>query len=226
MVPDGQQALDLVTAKHFDCVLMDVQMPVMDGSEATREIRHFEADHGRSRTFIVAMTAHAMKGDEEKFLANGMDEYISKPFRVERLKEVLEIAKAHKRDMAAAIDSELELSFSQRLDEMHEEDREDVLSVAGILSDTLPKDLYKLECALREQNWKQVGFMAHSLKGVSGIFGANKIVSLAIELEAVAKREDLSAAREVSERFVHELRVLLGEVEIELKKRSMSSDAF
>ncbi|CAA6677322.1 MULTISPECIES: response regulator [unclassified Lentimonas] len=225
VVADGKQAVDLVLSKQFDCVLMDVQMPVMDGSEATREIRRFEADQGRPSVFIVAMTAHAMKGDEEKFLENGMDEYISKPFRVERLKEVLEIAKAHKREVADAAGPDLDLSFSQRLDEMHEEDREDVLSVAGILSDTLPKDLHKLDCALREKNWKQIAFMAHSLKGVSGVFGASNIVSLAVELEAVAKRENVSAAREVSGRFVHELRVLLGEVEIELKKRSMSSDA-
>ena len=227
VVPDGLQAVDLVAAKHFDCVLMDVQMPVMDGTEATRVIRRVEDGSQRAPTFIVAMTAHAMKGDEEKFIANGMDEYISKPFRVERLKEVLEIAKAHKHALADSIDAglELDLSFLQRLDEMGEEDREDVLSVAGILSDTLPNDLYKLECALREADWKQLGFMAHSLKGVAGIFGASQIVSLAIELEAVAKRRDLPAAREVSERFVHELRVLLGEVEIELKKRSMSPDA-
>jgi two-component system sensor histidine kinase/response regulator len=225
IVPDGQQAVDLVMSKHFDCVLMDVQMPVMDGSEATREIRRLEADRERPSTFIVAMTAHAMKGDEEMFLANGMDEYISKPFRVQRLREVLEVAKSYKRDLADAIHSALELSFSQRLDEMGEEDREDVLSVAGILSDTLPKDLYKLECALRERNWKQICFMAHSLKGVAGVFGASKTVSLAIELEAVSRRGDLLAVREVAGRFVHELRVLLGEVEIELKKRSMSSDA-
>ena len=79
VVPNGQQAVELVAAKHFDCVLMDVQMPVMDGSEATREIRRLEAEDGRSPAFIVAMTAHAMKGDEEKCLSNGMDEYISKP---------------------------------------------------------------------------------------------------------------------------------------------------
>ena len=227
VVPDGQQALELVMAKYFDCVLMDVQMPVMDGGEATRQIRRFEDESQRSPTFIVAMTAHAMKGDEEKFIANGMDEYISKPFRVERLKEVLEIAKEHRRELADSADPELELglSFSQRLNEMDAEDREDVLSVAGILSETLPNDLHKLESALGEVDWKQVAFMAHSLKGVAGVFGASKIVALAIELEAVAKCHDLTAAREVSARFVHELHVLLGEVEIELKKRSMSSDA-
>lgn len=223
VVPDGQQAVEMVATQHFDCVLMDLQMPVMDGSEATREIRRFEAAHRRAPAFIVAMTAHAMKGDEGKCLANGMDEYISKPFRVERLKEVLEIAKTHK--TAEAIDSRLDLNFVERLDEMDEEDREDVLSVAVILPQTLPKDIYKLECALHGQDWKQVGFMAHSLKGVAGVFGAVKIVAQGAELEYAAIRGDVEAMRDASARFIHELRVLLGEVEIELKKRSMQSDA-
>ena len=225
VVPDGQQAVEMVTAKHFDCVLMDLQMPVMDGSEATREIRRFETEHERVPAFIVAMTAHAMKGDEEGCLANGMNEYISKPFRVERLKEVLEIAKAYKHETAEAIDSGLDLSFAERLNKMDEEDCEDVLSVAVILPQTLPKDIYKLECALREQSLKQVGFMAHSLKGVAGVFGADHIVAQGEELEGASKRGDLHAVCEVSARFIHELRVLLGEVEIELNKRSMSPEA-
>ena len=225
VVPDGQQAVEMVTAKHFDCVLMDLQMPVMDGREATHEIRRIEGERERVPAFIVAMTAHAMKGDEEKCLGYGMNEYISKPFRVARLKEVLEIAKAYKHKMAAAIDSELNLSFAERLDEMDEEDREDVLSVAVILPQTLPKEIYKLECALREQNRKKVSFMAHSLKGVAGVFGAVHVVAQGVELEAASKCGDLQAMREVSERFIHELRGLLGEVEIELKKCSLSSDA-
>lgn len=225
VVPDGQQAVDLVLAQSFDCVLMDVQMPVMDGTEATREIRRLEGAAQRAPTFIVAMTAHAMKGDAERFIAHGMNEYLSKPFRVERLKEVLEIAKAHQSAVAGAVGFEQRRSFSQRFDEMDEEEREDVLSVAGMLSDTLPNDLYQLEYALREPDWKQVGFMAHTLKGVAGIFGASQIVSLANELEAAAQAGDLPVAREVADRFVHELHVLVDEVEAELSKRSMSTDA-
>ncbi len=225
VVPDGQQAVEMVATKYFDCVLMDLQMPVMDGSEATREIRRFEAEHGRAPAFIVAMTAHAMKGDEGKCLASGMDEYISKPFRGARLKEVLEIAKAHKQEWATAIGSPLDLNFAERLGEMDEEDREDVLSVAVILPQTLAKDIYKLECALEGRDLKRVGFMAHSLKGVAGVFGAVKIVAQGAELEVASERGDVQATRVASAKFIHELRVLLGEVEIELNQHSMSPDA-
>lgn len=222
VVPDGQQAVEMVKATRFDCVLMDLQMPVMDGSEATRAIRRFEMERKRAPTFIVAMTAHAMKGDAEKCIADGMNEYISKPFRVERLKEVLAIAQVRKRELADVVDSgaELDLSFAERLCKMDEEDRVDVLSVAEILPVSLPKDIYKLETALAECDFKQVSFMAHSLKGVAGVFGAAKIVELGMALEDISSStQNPAAAQRASDRFIHELRVLLGEVEIELAKR-------
>lgn len=225
VVPDGQQAVERVTTQQFDCVLMDIQMPVMDGNEATREIRRIEAQSGRAPSFIVAMTAHAMKGDADKCIANGMNEYISKPFRVEHLKEVLEAAKTYKSESSKAAEPALDLSFAERLDVMDEADREDLLSVAVILPQSMPQDIYKLECALREEDLKQVSFMVHSLGSVAGVFGATQIVTLGAEFMAICERADLQAVHTVSERFIHELRVLLGEVEIELKKRSISSDS-
>jgi CheY-like chemotaxis protein len=77
---NGEQALRAVADDHFDVVLMDVQMPVMDGFEATAAIRRNEQQSGRHLP-IVALTAHAMQGDREKCLAAGMDGYISKPIR-------------------------------------------------------------------------------------------------------------------------------------------------
>ncbi|MBF0224063.1 MAG: response regulator [Desulfobacterales bacterium] len=76
---DGNEALELFKKNIFDAILMDVQMPEMDGFEATRLIRKFEAEIGDSHIPIIAMTAHAMKGDEEKCLQAGMDAYVSKP---------------------------------------------------------------------------------------------------------------------------------------------------
>lgn len=80
-VSDGKQAVDAVTTGKFDVVLMDVSMPVMSGIEATKCIRGFEETMGAPRTPIIALTAHAMKGDKERCLASGMDDYCSKPLR-------------------------------------------------------------------------------------------------------------------------------------------------
>ncbi len=88
VVADGAQAVAAVQRESFDLVLMDVQMPQMDGLEATVQIR--AAECGGKRLPIVAMTAHAMKGDRERCLAAGMDEYLTKPVEAEELYEVLE----------------------------------------------------------------------------------------------------------------------------------------
>ena len=102
---DGREAIDAVFAEDFDVVLMDVQMPVMDGFEATVEIRRREEGTGR-HVAIVAMTAHAMKGDKERCIESGMDEYVPKPIRPEELfgsmAKALEIADQAKADTDAA----------------------------------------------------------------------------------------------------------------------------
>jgi len=88
VVPNGKEAVQAALEEEFDCILMDVQMPEMDGLRATSEIRKHEELSGR-RTPIVAMTAHAMKGDREKCLLAGMDAYLPKPFKPEELVEVI-----------------------------------------------------------------------------------------------------------------------------------------
>jgi signal transduction histidine kinase/CheY-like chemotaxis protein len=84
-VPDGSQALDALRAAAFDCVLMDIQMPRMDGSEATRRIRQ---DLGLAVP-VIALTAHAMQGDREKYLTQGFDDYLAKPVTIKELERVL-----------------------------------------------------------------------------------------------------------------------------------------
>ena len=92
---NGQEALDKFRAGNFDVILMDVQMPVMDGFEATQLIRAVEKESG-SRTPIVALTAHAMKGDRERCLEAGMDDYISKPINNKELTDALARIRAEK----------------------------------------------------------------------------------------------------------------------------------
>ena len=87
---NGQEALDILATQSFDVILMDMQMPVMDGIEATQRIRAGEAEHQLSRTPIIAMTAAAMQDDRDACLAAGMDDYLSKPIRVKELQEKLQ----------------------------------------------------------------------------------------------------------------------------------------
>jgi CheY-like chemotaxis protein len=86
---NGREAVDAFEGERFDLILMDVQMPKMDGLEATRLIREKEAERG-GHISIVAMTAHAMKGDRDECLAAGMDDYMSKPFKPKELYSIIE----------------------------------------------------------------------------------------------------------------------------------------
>ena len=88
VVGDGRQAVQAIREQEFDLVLMDVQMPELDGMEATAAVRQYEATTGKHQT-IFALTAHAIKGDAERCIAAGMDGYMTKPIKTEELAAVL-----------------------------------------------------------------------------------------------------------------------------------------
>jgi CheY-like chemotaxis protein len=89
-VEDGKNALASLAAKPFDVVIMDVQMPIMDGVQATRNIRKGDGGEAATNIPIIAMTAYAMAGDKEKFLSAGMNAYVSKPVEYTELENLLE----------------------------------------------------------------------------------------------------------------------------------------
>ena len=89
VVEDGLEALEAFSSTRYGAILMDVQMPEMDGYRATEEIRRREDERGAARTPIIAMTANAMQGDRERCLDAGMDGYVSKPVRQEDLARAL-----------------------------------------------------------------------------------------------------------------------------------------
>jgi two-component system, sensor histidine kinase and response regulator len=98
---NGREAVEAAGREAFDLILMDVQMPEMDGFEATRRIREADQKIGR-RTPIVAMTAHAMAGDRERCLAAGMDDYLSKPLKTAQLFTLLEQISANRKHAGTA----------------------------------------------------------------------------------------------------------------------------
>ncbi|WPJ95705.1 response regulator [Coraliomargarita algicola] len=194
LAENGHEAVEVVHKEAFDCILMDIQMPGMDGYEATRVIRAHEASSRLPRQYIIAMTAHAMKGDRELCLEAGMDNYIPKPFRVEILKQVLEQAASfHAECVEAETGGSPESrrgAFAERLEAMDAEDREDVLATAPIFLKALPKDVAKLQDAVSRKSFKDCYFVAHTLKGVAGIFGCKTSMNLAENLEATCRAED------------------------------------
>lgn len=211
------EALQAVGQKRFDCILMDIQMPGRDGYETTAEIRKLEKESGHAPQYIVAMTAHAMKGDEERCLVAGMDNYIAKPFRVDRLKEVLYLALVHKEKVDGP---ELygECGFADYINTLDEEDREDLMFAAEIFVQTLPDDIKKLQFAIDEKDYDKCYFMAHNLKSVVGYFGEEKLANLAEVLEQASVKELAQDVRALGGEFIESLQSLFGEVEAELQK--------
>lgn len=212
---NGFKAVELVQERSFDCILMDIQMPDMDGFEATASIRAYEEEVGRTPHYIIAMTAHALKGDRERCLDSGMDNYMAKPFRYEELKEVLDHAmhflavheQASKPTKAGGA------KFAERLKGMEEEDREDILAAAPIFLKSCPKDVLKLKKAVAAKDFKKSYFIAHTMKGVAGIFGSENCILLAEKVEAAARSQDTAALEATAAELIEKMKSLADEVE-------------
>jgi signal transduction histidine kinase/CheY-like chemotaxis protein len=184
----GREALAALGRETFDVVLMDVQMPEMDGLEATAAIRRQEAGTDRHQP-IVAMTAHAMKGDRENCLAAGMDAYISKPIQPQELYATI----ARVVPDAAAPDMQEQLNLGQALDRVGG-DRELLREIAGVFLDSYPGQLAELRDAVARRDSRAVQRAAHGLKGAVGNFGARAAAAAAERLELMGRAQDLAGA--------------------------------
>ncbi|MFU8847426.1 MAG: response regulator [Opitutales bacterium] len=212
---NSTEALEAVRQQRFDCILMDIQMPGMDGYETTQAIRAYEDELKVSPQYIVAMTAHAMKGDQERCLVAGMNDYIAKPFRVERLKEVLLRAMSLK-DKEVGATSDPVSEFVQYYGSLNSEEREDLMLAAQIFIENLPEDVGELQDALRAVNFKQCYFMAHNFKSVLGHFGQEESVSLARALERACEQEQEEQVFRLARALIEALNRLACELQAEI----------
>jgi two-component system, sensor histidine kinase and response regulator len=196
IVDNGEKAVETIQAEAFDLVLMDCQMPVMDGYEATRAVRAWEAEQEDGvrgpRVAIIAMTANALAGDKDKCLAAGMDEYLAKPIKrsvlatalARWLKPPSPEAPAAKEGRAAPGDSALSAAAIAQLGELMGEDLTDLIET--YLSDTSAQ-IIAMEAALEQRDLMVLGRCAHSLKSSSDAVGAVAVQSLAQALESHAR---------------------------------------
>ena len=207
---DGKKAVSMVQNKSYDLILMDCQMPVMSGYESTGVIRKWEMTQHLPRLPIVAMTANAMTGDREKCLAAGMDDYLSKPIKVDILKEKLahwlindtydlpeddednNHAEEHEMTEIDHSDQTLidETAFNT-LKELMEDDFQDLL-------ESYKEDAHKLlediKASSTEADLEIMVRAAHTLKSSSSNIGAIALANIALEIETLGKDNNLAKA--------------------------------
>jgi two-component system, sensor histidine kinase and response regulator len=199
VVGNGQEALAAVLGRQFDVILMDVQMPVMDGLEATTAIRKHEAAAG-GRAPIIGMTAHAVRGYRELCLQIGMDAYVSKPIRAEDLFQTIE-AVAHapgrpERAEAAGIDRHLGLDADSLLRSL-DGNRELLREIAALFVDGCPGALERVREAVVARDAQALEQAAHSFKGSLGFLYAQRASEAAAALERIGREGDLQRAEDI-----------------------------
>ncbi len=208
---NGQEAIAAHASESFDVILMDVQMLAMDGFEATAIIREKEKESG-AHIPIIAMTAHAMKGDRERCLQAGMDGYIAKPIRAKDLYETIEV-------MAAGV-CEPKSQDNGVTDAEEIIDRDEVLKQIGGGAENLKeiielfvvesqKLLTRIRDAIKNENPSELQRAAHTLKGSIQLFGIESPASAALRLEIMGRDKNLAGAEQARLKLMKEVEQLI-----------------
>lgn len=216
---NGQEVLDLYAQIHYDIILMDCQMPILDGYNTSRQIRALETAKGcleSHRVIIIALTANALQEDRDRCLAAGMDDYLSKPVRKENLADILslwsrviaqrselattKVAETNFNEIAAfsrtkassphAIAEELEVNWAY-LEEMSNGDKEFKQQLLLAYLSSLPEHMEALKVAIAQKQYFEIEQEAHFIKGSSVAIGINGIAQLASILEQSSKQKML-----------------------------------
>ena len=208
-VANGAEAVATLKALPYDLVLMDVQMPVMDGFEATQRIRGEKSGVVNNTSVpIVAMTAHALQGDRERCLMAGMTDYVTKPVSPKALAEALDKWLPRKNDEIGMMNSEdnLQANAADQQDSSLVFDRKGMLArlmddedlvravASGFLED-IPRQMEALRGYLKAGDVTGAERQAHTIKGASAAVGGEALRAVAFEMEKAAKAGDLGAVR-------------------------------
>ncbi|MFQ5646119.1 MAG: response regulator [bacterium] len=245
---NGKEALEALEKKEFDLVLMDIQMPEMDGFEATAIIREKEKKTGGHMP-IIAMTAHAMKGDRERCLEAGMDDYVSKPIVAKKLFDAIERLAGDKKKAAPAalkIISEIPPKAVNEIPEITEKtepenqekkifDRNAImtrvngninllLKIIGLFQEDCPKMLAEIRQAIEAGDSKALERSAHALKGSVSHFEAHASFEAALSLEKTGRNGDLSSAKDTLALLEKELETFVSVLSSFAREKSDASE--
>jgi PAS domain S-box-containing protein len=195
---NGIEVLKALKKINYDLIFMDILMPEMDGFEATRRILKMKFPHDR-RPKIIAMTANAMHGDKEHCLNAGMDDYINKPVRIEKLQELVVkwgnviydqkfniVAETKHENVSTSLIDEQKISFMQDINTA--EDVAFLVELFDIYISDLPKFTRNVQQAARNKDILQLQFHSHKLKGSSMTLGIEDIARISVNIELKAKQ--------------------------------------
>ena len=245
LAENGKQVLAALNGDQFNIILMDCQMPEMDGFEAAAEIRRMEHDNKANRIPIIAVTANAMEGDREQCIAAGMDDYLSKPFSQIQLAEILqrwcgEIAtvedeQSHKndaqQDAGCGVSNEaqdqpdepaIDQAALNNIRQLQRPGKPDLLEKIVLLyMKDLPGLLNALRDAIDQDDAEQVRMHAHRLKSGSANLGALRLAELCKQLEDMGRNNELQQALILLNRVEAEFRL----VSVALQQESLGGVA-
>jgi two-component system, sensor histidine kinase and response regulator len=210
---NGKEAVIAFETQNFDLILMDVQMPEMDGFEATAAIRQKEKSLGKHIP-IIAMTAHAMKGDRERCLAAGMDGYLSKPIHTDELIKITEGVTDNLQKTHASADKTTELFDAATALSRLDGDEGLFCDLAATFCAEGPKLLRMVQEALSRNDCKTLGRTSHSLRGSVSTFAAKRATEAAARLEELAGTGELAGAEEMFETLGAQIGMLIEALEI------------
>lgn len=221
---NGYEVIDAVRALQYDIVFMDILMPEMDGYEATKLIiDEFSKDN---RPKIIAMTANAMQGDREICIEAGMDDYISKPVRIEDMNDILvkwgslickdknsSVSQFNSKVLAGNILDENKITFLN--DIQIPEDMAFLMELLDIYIQGLPKVISNINMAIDTNDAVKLQFWAHRLKGSSLTLGIDVITNISISLEEASKLNRFDEETvSLSHELVHNFETIIGELEV------------
>lgn len=190
-VNNGNEVLEYFKSNHYDLILMDCQMPEIDGYTATKQIRELESEQNLTRTPIIAMTAHALRGDNEKCLAAGMDDYMSKPVRIDELKTKVEHWLSERSD--SSIEQILNMD---RLNTIFANDSEALYAFLHEFFIATENNLRELKQSIAQKNSNEASKLIHRFLGSTADSGADELYKNGVELSALIAQQNWDEAEE------------------------------
>lgn len=214
---NGVVAVDKLKDNDYDLILMDLQMPVMDGFEATTTIRN-KFDPPKSEVPIIALTANAIKGDNERCFEVGMNDYISKPFKPETL--LAKINKLTKQEnLGEAEKTEKHLTDIGYLREVCHNDTDFMREMIQVFVDTMPDMLSEMETYIEDSEWMKLSKVAHKAKPSFSFMGLKDTLELARTLEEMGREtKDIENVPSIFREFRGQTTRAIGELQDILKQ--------